>query len=451
MNRVLVSLAVLVLGAAVSTAPAAAAACSGEVSAPHLERLGTHSTPTTGNGTIRVQVQVNANGTHVVTRIISSTNHNDDQAAREVAASSSYRSATCSGRPMTYFYDPIFHFAGATVSSSELGGGVGGGSMGGAAARVQALIRSGDYDTARSTAQSALASDPNNRQLIQLLGIADYYAHDYSDAAAAFVRIPGPYTYPSVVAQALATAAVVISDTDPQHAMIYAQRALALDHSANSRFALGVAQLGNKDYTGAIATLQQARGELARDPHVPERNRYILDEDLLKAYVGNNDLADAQSIVDEMRRLEPSGEAPSAVIGQAYLMQGQAAYAAKQYEQAIALFEKVAALGDPRLELEAYDDAAFAVAGMPQSNATRLKAYADKALSLNADDPRANFMEGLALIEQYNATHNATVKQQAVTYLNKADAEAKAAGNQSLAHNIESVLAQFNGTGGTTP
>ena len=83
------------------------------------------------------------------------------------------------------------------------------------------------------------------------------------------------------------------------------------------------------------------------------------------------------------------------------------------------------------------------------SNAMRLKAYADKALALKADDPRANFMEGIALIEQYNATRNATVKQQALTYLNKADAEAKAAGNQALAHNIESVLTQFNGTGGT--
>jgi tetratricopeptide (TPR) repeat protein len=417
--------------------------------APHLERLGSHTTPTTGNGTIRVQVQVNADGTHSVTRIISSTNHNDDQAAREVAASSSYRSATCSGRAMTYFYDPIFHFTGSTVSSSEIGGAGGGGApVSGAAARVQGLIRSGDYDTARSVAQSALANAPNDRQLIQLLGIADYYAHDYSDAADAFARIPGPYMYPSVAAQALATAAVVLSDTDPQRALSYAQRALSIDHSANSRFALGDAQLGNKDYATAIATLQQVRSEQAHDPHVSERDRYRLDEVLLKAYVGNNDVADAQPIVEEMHRLEPSGEAPTAAIGQAYLMQGQAALTAKEYEQAIALFEKVAALGDPRLELEAYDDAAFAVADMPQSNATRLKAYADKALALNADDPRANFMEGIALIEQYNATRNATVKQQALTYLNKADAEAKAAGNTTLAHNIESVLTQFNGTGG---
>ncbi|MGH7737472.1 MAG: hypothetical protein ACREMP_06350 [Candidatus Tyrphobacter sp.] len=440
MNCLRTSLSITVLCTAACAAPALAAQCTGELEPPHLVAMGTHSTPAAGNGTVRVQVRIDADGAHAVTHIISSTNHRDDRAALELASSSRYHPATCSGHPIVYFYDPVFHFSGSSVSSAT------GGGASGAAARVQGLIRAGDYDTAKSVAQSALANDPNDRQLNQLLGIAEFYGHDYSDAAEIFARLSPPYMYPTLVAQALATAAVVQANTDPQRAVEYAQRALSIDHSLNSRFALGVSQLGAKAYTSAIATLQNVRAAQARDPHFSAQDRYKVDEEILRAYVGAGDTTGAQPIADEMRRLEPSNQAPAAIMGEVFITQGEAALAAKNYERAIALFDKATDLGSTQLAVQAYDQQARAAQMMPHPDGVRVKGYADKALALDPNDPSANFLAGIGLALQYSAGHNrdAGLREQALTYLNKADSEAKAAGQQALATNIESVIHQLN-------
>lgn len=436
------------IGFGATAAPAGASQCTGNLTAPHIVRMGTHATPTTGNGTVRVQVQVDADGSHSVTHIISSTNHGDDAAAREVAQSSTYRPATCAGRPYAEFYDPLFHFSGASVSSEETAGGAesGGGS---AAARVEGLIRSGQYDTAKSIAQSALASDPNNATLLGLLGVAEYYSHDYDDAAASFARAGTPsHLYASVAAQAFANAAVRNATSNPQLSLDYAQRAVNIDHSANSRYALGVAQLADKQYTAAIETLQGVHGALFSDPHADEHERYALDEELLSAYAGAGQIDQAQATIQEMHRLEPINNAPDIVVGNVYIAQAQAAMTAKNYDQAIVWYDRAAALNASQVQLAGNIGAGFAVANMTPPNPTRLKAYADKALAIDPTDPRANFLEGVALVQQYDTSHSGSTKQQALVYLNKADAEAKAAGNTALATNIEHILSQLNGTAG---
>ncbi len=438
------ALAVSLAGVAL---PAVAAQCTGNLTAPRIEHMGTHATPTTGNGTVRLQVQINANGSHAVTRILSSTNHADDQAAKEVAQSSTYVRATCSGRPVTWFYDPTFHFSGSGVSS-------GGGSTGGASGtnRIEGMIRTGRYDEAKSAAQQALTSHPNDPAVLRLLGVADYYSHDYDDAADAFSRAGNPgRLYSAVAAQSYASAAVHLSQTQPQKALAYAQKAVALDHGANSRFALGVAQAGNKEYSAAIATLQGVHATLLADPHSDAQQQYAIDQQLLSAYVGAGELTQAQPTIDEMHRLQPSNNAPFDTIGSVYLNSCQAAMNAKNYAQAIPLCQKAAALPDSRIQLVAYIDMGYAEANMTTPDTAQLKADADKALAIDANDPRANFLEGMALVEQYGASHSVSTKQQALVYLNKADAEAKAAGDTALAQNIEHILTQLNAAGGGMP
>lgn len=447
MNRLAVALSTLLFAGVASIAlPAAAAQCNGEVTPPHIVHMGTHSTATAGNGTVRVQIQVNADGSHTVTRIISSTNHGDDQAAREVAESSTYRPAACSGRPMPYFYDPLFKFHGASVSSTEETGGTVAGAAGGGSitARVEGLIRSGQYDTAKSIAQSALASHPDDTHLMQLLGIAEYYAHDYDDAAATFARAGTPeHIYAGVAAQAYANAAVHLADTNPQLALTYGNSAVALDHGANSHFALGVAQLANKQYAQAIETLQNVHGVIFADSHTDLQTRYGLDQRLLQAYIGANELPAAQPTIDEMHRLEPSNPYPTQEIGVTYVLQGNDAATAKNYDQAIALYEKAAALGDPKIAGIAYDRAAIALAGEAHPDLARVKSYADKALALDANDPIANFFEGYVYAQQYATSHSANAKQQALLYLNKADTLAKAAGNQGLAAQAQQMITRL--------
>ncbi len=451
MNRLYVSLsAILLASAAPVVLPAAAAQCSGDLVPPHVAHLGKHASPTTGNGTVRVQVQVNPDGSYHVTRVVSSTNHGDDAAAREVASSSSYRPATCSGRPVVWLYDPLFHFSGASVSSSYGSSVAAAGASGGGSslARVNGLIMSGQYDTAKSLAQSALANHPNDAAMLQLLGVAEYYSHDYDDAAAAFARAGTPgHQYQIVAAQAYANAAVHLSETDTQQALDYAQRAVAIDHSANSRYALGVAQLGAKQYSAAAETLRSVHAAVFADPHAEAQQRYALDQRILQAYVGMNDLASAQPIVDEMRKMQPSNPFPTQEIGMTYLTQGDAAKAASNDEQAIALYGKAAALGDPRVSVAAYDRSANVVASETHPDSATVKGYADKALAIDPNDTVANFFEGYAYVLQYGASHSADAKKEALTYLGKADSLAKTRGPQSLAQQAEHLMSELNGTG----
>ncbi|HEY9086391.1 MAG TPA: hypothetical protein VIN40_10730 [Candidatus Tyrphobacter sp.] len=451
MKRISVALTALVALGPGAALPAAAQGMN-DLVPPKIIKMGTHTSPVSGNGTVRVQVQINPNGTHVVTRIISSTNHRDDAAAKEIAASSTYRVATRGGHAIPYFYDPIFRFSGSSVSNLQASepSTPGGGSV---TTRVEALIRAGQYDSAKSAAQSALATSPNNPHLLQLLGVADYYAKDYVDAADAFDRSGSvPRLYAAVAAQSYAAAAVHLADSDSTRSLAYAQKALALDRGANSRFALGVAELGAKQYAAAIETLKGVHTTIFADPHTDLQTRYGVDQRLLEAYVGSGDLTGAQPTIEEMRHLEPSNAYPLQAVGQIYITQGIAAATAKNYEQALALFDRAAALGDPKVSAMAYDRAANVIAQETRPDPVRLKAYADKALALDANDPVANFFEGAALFEQYNASHDARLKAQALTYLNKADTLAKAAGNQALAQNIETLIRQVNApAGGGTP
>src|ERR1700728_1168030 len=89
-----------------------------------LIKEGTTSTTIAGSGKVVVQVQVNADGSHKVTKIISSTNSGDNAAAIEIANSSTYRPARRGTTRITAFYDFTLRFSGRTVvrSSSESSG-----------------------------------------------------------------------------------------------------------------------------------------------------------------------------------------------------------------------------------------------------------------------------------------------------------------------------------------
>ncbi|MDQ6826274.1 MAG: TonB family protein, partial [Candidatus Eremiobacteraeota bacterium] len=82
--------------AAVAYALPAVAATSNEVKynyyfPPKLVKRAAPSVAVGGSGKVVVQVQVNANGSFKVTRVIKSTNHSDDAAALDIARRSSYK------------------------------------------------------------------------------------------------------------------------------------------------------------------------------------------------------------------------------------------------------------------------------------------------------------------------------------------------------------------------
>ena len=100
MNRISRIVAALcAIGVASAAVPALAQ--SEDYSIAKVIKQGTTGHAISGSGTVQVQVQVNADGTHKVIKILKSSNHGDDNAAMEIAQNSTYRPARRGSTPIT--------------------------------------------------------------------------------------------------------------------------------------------------------------------------------------------------------------------------------------------------------------------------------------------------------------------------------------------------------------
>jgi tetratricopeptide (TPR) repeat protein len=407
---------------------------------------GKTSTTIAGSGKVVVQVQVNADGSHKVTKIISSTNTGDNAAAIEIANSSTYRPARRGTTPITAFYDFTLRFSGRTVvrsSSGSPGVSLGGASLSPAASQVAALIRAGQYAQAKSKAQLELLSSPGDDSLREMLGVASYDAGDFTSASAAFDKVPTiGAQFRSAAAQSFAAAAVKSATDNPEQSLAYAQKALALAPDTNSRFALGVAQLANNDNAAAMASLKAAHDMAMADSKIPLASKVNIDAELLQAYLANNDQQDAQGIAAQIKQLDPSSTAGARAMGASLLKSGQAASVAKDTATALRDYDQAAALGDPSIAVTANVLAAFAIAQGAKPDYKRMQSYADKAIALQPDNPQANFAEGIALTAQWSSSHDDGTKKRAADALAKADQQAKAQGNEALSLQIETFVKQ---------
>ncbi len=415
-----------------SAASPALAQYANEYTPPKLVHKGSTSKAIAGNGTVIVQVQVNPDGSHKVTRVLKSTNPGDNDAAMEIAQNSTYRPGKKGSAAIQSFYDFTLKFNGSSASVSQSQSP----SMSGPAAQIDSLIRKRQYSQAVSKAQAALANNPSDPQLNQLLGLAQYYSDDQVAAATAFNKV-GTISKPfvPVAAGSFASAAVKLAPTDAATALAYAQKAVELDNSTNSHFALGVAQIANKQYSAAITTLKGVHDKVT-DPKI----KAAVDRQLLEAYVDTNDTTDANAISAEMKQLDPSMNAGARVMGNHLLKAGTDAMDAKNYADALKDFDQASSLNDPQIAVTGSTLAAFAIFRMDKPDYAKAKTYADKAVAGNPNDAQANFAEGIAYAGIYATSHSDADKKQALSYLNKADSLAKAAGNTQLASNIEASL-----------
>ncbi|MFZ0033002.1 MAG: TonB family protein [Candidatus Cybelea sp.] len=435
---------------AVAQAPALAQ-YSNEFTPAKLIHQGKTTNAIAGNGTVVVQVQVNADGSHKAVKVIRSSNSGDNAAAMDIAQNSSYRPAHRGSTPVVSFYDFTLKFNGKSVATnaSETEGGAtpGGGGSGGlspAATRVAALIRQGAYQQARSKAEADLLSSPEDESLRQMLGIAAYDAGDPVAAAAAFDKVSTISSqFRPAAAASFAEAAVKVAQSNPTQSLSYAQKAMSLDPSANSRFALGVAQLANGDNAGAVASLKAAHDASMSNPKIPVNSKVNIDTELLQAYLANHDTADAQAIAAQIKQLDPSSTAASQAVGVGLIKSGQAALDAKDYATALSDFDKAAATGDPTVAVTADTQAALAVSQTPKPDYKRMQAYAESALAIQPNNALANFAEGIALAGQYNSNHDDGTKKRAIAALDKADQQAKTDGNIALSLQIESFEKKY--------
>jgi tetratricopeptide (TPR) repeat protein len=407
---------------------------------------GKTSTTIAGSGKVVVQVQVNADGSHKVTKIISSTNSGDNAAAIEIANSSTYRPARRGTTKITAFYDFTLRFSGRTVvrsSSGSSGVSLSGASLTPAASQVAALIRAGQYAQAKSKAQMGLLSSPGDDSLREMLGVASYDSGDFAAASAAFDKVATiGEQFRSAAAQSFAAAAVKGASDNPEQSLAYAQKALALAPDTNSRFALGVAQLANNESAAALASLKAAHDMAMADSKIPLASKVNIDAELLQAYLANNDVQDAQGIAAQIKQLDPSSTAGARAMGASLLKSGQAAAVAKDTATALRDYDQAAASGDPTIAVTANVLAAFAIAQGAKPDYKRMQSYADKAIALQPDNPQANFAEGIALTAQWSSSHDDGTKKRAADALAKADQQAKAQGNEALSLQIETFVKQ---------
>lgn len=387
--------------------------------------------PIAGSGTVVVQVIVNVDGTVGGAKVIRSTNPGDNEAAVQIASDSTYKPAIRNGKPSKDFYDFTIHFNGKSVAPDT--------SVGGS---ITSLIRAGKYSDAKAAAESALASSPNDMRVQQLLGVSEYFLKDYAGAAASFVKVTSiDKEFTAIAAQSLANAAAASASKDSATAVTYATRAVALDNSINSKYALGVSQIAAGQNAEGIATLKGVHDVVMTDPKATTQTKVNVDAQLLQAYLATKDTASAQAIQAEMAKLDPSGANGGVLMANHYIQAGDAASKAKQFDEAIKNYEQAAQVGGPKAAVTAYTDAAFTTMSMEKPDYKRAKAYADKALAADPNDAAAQFAEGATMAALWaTGSRSDADKAAAVAQLNKADATAKAAGNTALAAQIESFL-----------
>jgi len=435
------------VAAAAAFALPANAQYSNEFSPAKLVHQGTTSKAIGGSGTVVVQVQVNANGSHRVVKVIHSTNSGDNAAAMDIAKNSTYRPAHRGKTAVTAYYDFTLKFKGTSVASH------GGETVarGSTAAKIDALIHQGKYDAAKAQLEEALEKNPSDPLLNQELGTAEYFLADYPAAAAAFDKVPTvSKTFSQVAAQSYALAAVKTASTAPQQAVAYGKKAAQLAPGPNAYYALGTAELQAGDTSSAIADLNKAFAAVQSDAKTDKKTKVAIASQLYAAYSKAGDTANAEKTLAAIKQIDPNNTSVATLEGNKFIQAANEASKAGNHSEALKDFEQAAAVGSPQIQVTAYAAAALEENAVLQSQKTpptkddyaKVKAYADKALAINANDALANYAEGVALTGEWvlGNKSDAGLKAQALAALNKAKASAQSAGNISLSLNIDNFI-----------
>lgn len=403
---------------------------------PKLASRGTSTTPITGKGTVTVKVFVHANGKADVPSAVSkSTNHGDDAAALEIARTSTYKPGSKDGKPTDAFYTFVLNFTGAGAV-----GDAGGETSNGTLQKVAALERSGNYAGAKSQLATYLQTSPNDKQANLLLGVADAFTDDFSAAAAAFDKAGTiPAKYKTLAAKTYSNAAVAaLKASNFDAAIAYAGKAIALIPSGEPYNIRGNAEYAQKKYDAAVADLEKAR-DLAIVEKADNHQLAIIETNLTAAYMGAGQSDKGLAQAKEVTRLDPSVTQTGDLIAQYYNDKATALVKAGDRKGAADQLDAGAA-AVPKYAVQLYGNAATILASDTKPDWKVVKAEADKALAIDPNDARSNYVAGVALANDKDT-------KDALVYLNKAQASAKTGTDADLSKQIDAALKQLGGAG----
>ncbi|MGD0473553.1 MAG: tetratricopeptide repeat protein [Candidatus Velthaea sp.] len=403
---------------------------------PKLASRGSNTTAVSGKGTVTIKVFVHANGKADVPSVVAkSTNHADDAAALEIARTSTYKPASKDGKPTEAFYTFVLNFTGAgvigdTPETSDA-----------ALQQVAVLERNGNYAGAKAQLATYLQAKPDNREANLLKGVADAFTDDFPAAAAAFDKAGTiPPKYRTLAGKTYANAAVAaLKVNDNDGTIAYAGKAIDLTPSAEPYNIRGSAEYAQKKYDVAVTDLEKAR-DLAIAEKADNHQLAVIETNLTAAYMGAGQSDKGLASAKEVARLDPSITQTGDLIAQYYNDKATALVKSGDRKGAADQLD-AGAVAVPKYAVQLYGNAATILASDSKPDWKVVKAEADKALAIDPNDARSNYVAGVALANDKNT-------KDALTYLNKAQASAKTGNDADLSKQIDAALKQLGGTAG---
>ncbi|HTD38347.1 MAG TPA: tetratricopeptide repeat protein [Candidatus Limnocylindrales bacterium] len=408
-----------------ASAPLAAFAQTGTYyTPPKLVKQATPTTPIAGTGSVTVQVFVKKTGQIGAVKVQKSTNHADDAVALEIARNSTYKPGMRDAKPIDAFYTMALKFSGTNVVNDT-------GTSSGQLVAANALIRAGKYAEAKTQIQSYLAAHPGDKDANALLGVADAFLDDNAGAAAAFDAAGTiPDRFKNVAAKAYSDAAVdALKAKNNDQAIALADKALALQQNVNTLFIQGTAYANAQRYPQAIADLEKAKG-MANAGRADAQTLNSIDASLATAYILGGRVDQGIALGKALKLRDPSSTRVDDALASYYNQQAVAAMQAGKKDEAVNDLEN-AARAVPSRAVVLYVQAANVLSQGTTVDWKRVKAEADKALAVDGNDARANYVAGIALA-------NGGDGKSAVPYLQKA--KANAGSDASLNADIDAAL-----------
>jgi Tfp pilus assembly protein PilF len=431
------SLAVIAAFAAAAAPHIAAAQTAVFYVPPKLASRGTNTTPIAGKGSVTIKVFVHANGKAVVpAKVSKSTNHLNDAAALEIARTSTYKPATKDGKPADAFYTFILNFNSAGSAVGDSGSDFTDTTL----AHAAALERTGNYGGAKAELNTYLQGKPDDQQANMLLGVADAFTDDYAASAAAFDKSGTiPPKYKTLAGRTYANAAVAaLKANDDDTAIADASKSIDLTPSADAYNIRGNAEYAQKKYDPAVADLEKAR-DMATQAKADNKQLAIIETNLTAAYMGAGQTDKGLAMAKDVTRLDPSITQTGDIVAQYY--NDKATDLVKSGDRKGAADSLDAgAQAAPKFAVQLYGNAAMILASDAKPDWKVVKAEADKALAIDPNDARSNYVAGVALANDKDT-------KDALTYLSKAQASAKTGNDANLSKQIDAALKQLGDAG----
>jgi tetratricopeptide (TPR) repeat protein len=422
----LVATGMVVLGSAgvVRAAPSLSAGTGTYYSPPKIITQATPTAPIGGKGAVTVQVFIHKNGSIGAVTLKKSTNHGDDAAALEIAKNSTYKPGMRDGKPIDAFYTMALKFTGGSIVHDT-------GTTSNQLISANALIRASKYAEAKAELGSYLASHPGDKDAEALLGVTDTYLKDSAGAVAAFDAAGTiPDRFKVVAAKAYADAAVdALKAKSNDQAIALAGKALALVQNVNALFIRGTAYANAQKYSLAIADLEKAKAQ-ATAGNADAATLNAIDASLATSYIFGGQVDKGLAIAKALKARDPSNTRVDDTLATYY--NGRAVAFMKEGKKAEAVAElENAARAVPSKAAVLYVQAANVLAQGDKPDWKAVKAEADKALAVDPNDARANYVAGIALA-------NAGDGKAAIPLLQKA--KANVGSDASLNAEIDAAL-----------